>query len=76
MMHETQATVGAPLALDIPEADVRLWPNALATGEADEAFRVLRDTIAWQQEQIVIFGRRHAVPRLVAWHGDDGAAYT
>jgi alkylated DNA repair dioxygenase AlkB len=76
MMHESRATVGDPLVLDIPDADVRLWPNALAAGEADEAFRALRDTIAWEQEQIVIFGRRHAVPRLIAWHGDDGAAYT
>ena len=37
---------------------------------------VLRSRIDWQQEDIVIFGERRRVPRLVAWHGDPGTAYT
>jgi alkylated DNA repair dioxygenase AlkB len=36
----------------------------------------LRSRIDWQQEDIVIFGERRRVPRLVAWHGDPGTAYT
>ena len=36
----------------------------------------LRQEIAWQQEQILLFGRRHLVPRLVAWHGDPDSAYS
>jgi alkylated DNA repair dioxygenase AlkB len=35
----------------------------------------LRSRIDWRQEDILIFGERRRVPRLVAWHGDPGATY-
>lgn len=65
-----------PLRLDLPEADVRLWPQALAPGDADSLFRALRERIDWQTEDILIFGERRRVPRLLAWHGEPGTAYT
>ena len=41
-----------------------------------EAARTVRASCAhevdWQQEEILIFGQRRLVPRLVAWHGDPG----
>lgn len=61
--------------LDLPDADVRLWPQALEPDVADGLFAALRTVIDWQQEEVLIFGRRHRVPRLVAWHGDPGATY-
>lgn len=65
-----------PLRLDLPDADVRLWPQALAREEADALFAALRARIEWQAEDILIFGERRRVPRLVAWHGDPGTGYT
>jgi alkylated DNA repair dioxygenase AlkB len=65
-----------PLQLELPDADVRLWPQALAPAEADSLFAALRSGIQWQVEDIVIFGQRRRVPRLVAWHGDPGTGYT
>jgi alkylated DNA repair dioxygenase AlkB len=65
-----------PLRLDLPDADIRLWPQALAAAEADAVFEALHARIDWQDEDIVIFGRRRRVPRRVAWHGDPGAAYS
>jgi alkylated DNA repair dioxygenase AlkB len=65
-----------PLRLDLPDADVRLRRQAFQPAEADEMLAVLRSRIDWQQEDIVIFGQRRRVPRLVAWHGDPGTAYT
>jgi alkylated DNA repair dioxygenase AlkB len=62
--------------LDLPGADVRWWPRAFATEEADRLYAALRTGIDWQQEEILIFGRRRRVPRLVAWHGDPSATYT
>ncbi len=62
--------------MDLDDADVRLSPDAFAAPEAWELFRELREGIDWRQEEVVVFGRRHAVPRLVAWHGDPGARYT
>jgi len=62
--------------LDLPGADVRLWRPAFQPAEADELLLLLRTRIEWQQEDIVLFGERRRVPRLVAWHGDSGTAYT
>jgi len=64
-----------PLRFDLPDADVRLWPQALTPGDADQQFSALRSRIDWRQEDILIFGERRRVPRLVAWHGDPGTTY-
>jgi alkylated DNA repair dioxygenase AlkB len=64
-----------PQQLDLPDADVRVWRRAWTAGDAGALFEQLRASIGWQQEQILIFGQRRLVPRLVAWHGDPDAAY-
>jgi alkylated DNA repair dioxygenase AlkB len=43
---------------------------------ADRLFDALRIGITWEREEVLIFGERRAVPRLVAWHGEPGATYT
>ena len=63
-----------PLAID--DGAARYWPAAFTSAEADALFARLRAGVDWRQEEIVIFGERKRVPRLVAWHGDPGAAYT
>ena len=65
-----------PLRLDLPDADVRLWSHAFAPDEADLLLVALLTGIDWRQEDIVLFGESRRVPRLVAWHGDPGTAYT
>ena len=59
----------------IPDGEVRYVPGVFDAALADELFRNLRQGIAWRQEEIMIFGQRRLVPRLVAWHGDPGADY-
>lgn len=43
----------------------------------DEAVmsKLLRDT-PWLHEEVVVWGKRHKQPRLTAWYGDPGKAYT
>lgn len=65
-----------PDRIELPDADLRYWPQAVPPARADELFARLRDDVHWQQEDVVIFGERRRVPRLVAWHGDPGTAYT
>jgi alkylated DNA repair dioxygenase AlkB len=62
--------------LDLFEGEARLWPAAFDATEASELFDALHRQIDWQQEEILMFGRRVPVPRRVAWHGDPGASYT
>lgn len=63
------------LDLGLADGEARLWPMALAPAEAAWLFDELRAGIRWQQEEIMMFGQRRRVPRLVAWHGDAGASY-
>jgi alkylated DNA repair dioxygenase AlkB len=48
---------------------VRHEPGWLCTPEADAAWSALRKGLQWEQREIVIFGRRIAQPRLIAWAG-------
>jgi alkylated DNA repair dioxygenase AlkB len=48
----------------------------LTRAEADRSFAILRDTIAWSRDEIVLFGKRIVTAREVAWYGDPGCSYT
>jgi alkylated DNA repair dioxygenase AlkB len=63
---------------EVPLVDgaVRYWPAAFSPAETSRLFAGLRHEVAWQHEQVLIFGRWRQVPRLVAWYGDAGASYT
>ncbi len=56
-----------------PEIDFD--PSWLAPDEADAAFARLTSTLAFRQEDVVLFGRRVPQPRLSLWMGDAGALY-
>jgi alkylated DNA repair dioxygenase AlkB len=53
-----------------------LYPALLAPDVADRLFEALLERVEWRQERIRMFGREVLQPRLVAWHGDPGRAYT
>lgn len=67
----SRESVGAALR----DGRLDLWPHCLGAAEADRLYWALRRSLAWQQERLVIYGREHPVPRLVAWYGDPGARY-
>src|SRR5262245_3693880 len=51
-------------------------PHWLSPNEADRALAALRTELAWEQREIIIFGRRILQPRLIAWAGDLGYRYS
>jgi len=51
-------------------------PGWLLPAEADQALGALRDELAWEQREIVLFGRRILQPRLIAWAGELGYRYS
>ncbi len=83
MQQDLELAVGVPGGTSAPrdnrlpleDGAARFWPAAFPPGQADALFGRLREGIDWQSEEIVIFGERRRVPRLVAWHGDPGATY-
>jgi alkylated DNA repair dioxygenase AlkB len=44
-------------------------PAWLDRAAADQLLAAVRDELAWEQREIVLFGRRVLQPRLVAWAG-------
>lgn len=62
--------------LPIPDADIRLRHDALSPVESATAFRSLQRETQWREEEIIVWGKRYKQPRLIAWHGDEGAGYS
>lgn len=61
--------------MELLGADLTLHERWLGPEDAARLFAELRETTAWRQESIRVFGRVHAVPRLQAWYGDEGVTY-
>lgn len=62
--------------LEMPDAEVILYPGFFAASEADALFQALSTNIAWKQETIKLYGKAIDIPRLTAWYGDAGKTYT
>ncbi|TNE86440.1 MAG: alpha-ketoglutarate-dependent dioxygenase AlkB [Deltaproteobacteria bacterium] len=61
--------------LSLPGTALELDPDFLDPEEADQALATLLD-LPWRADSIVLFGKRHPLPRLHQWFGDPGLAYT
>jgi alkylated DNA repair dioxygenase AlkB len=62
--------------LELQDGDASYWPRIYPEPECARLFECLLQEIAWREEEVLIFGQRRRVPRLVSWYGDPGAAYT
>lgn len=60
----------------LPDCDIRLYPDFLTAKEADLMFRTLLEDTPWRQDDIRIFGKTYAQPRLTALYGQNGKPYT
>lgn len=58
--------------LDLPGADVQLYDDVVPG--ADDLLQDMMAEVPWKHEQITLFGKPQAMPRLTCWMGD--AAYT
>jgi alkylated DNA repair dioxygenase AlkB len=64
-----------PIQLDMPDADLKYYPNFIAASEAAILMQALHQSLEWRQEQITLYGKTFDVPRLQAWYGDKSARY-
>jgi alkylated DNA repair dioxygenase AlkB len=60
----------------MPDADIVLYPDFFNVTESDRFLEHLLVHTAWKQEHIRLWGKMMALPRLTAWYGDAGKAYT
>lgn len=61
----------------IPAKNAQLWlfPNFIKLDQSQQLFHYLHQSIPWQQDQIMMYGKRVDIPRLQAWFGDEQAKY-
>jgi alkylated DNA repair dioxygenase AlkB len=57
------------------DGEVYYLPGFVGPESAGILFERLRAGLDWREEDIVVAGREVKVPRLVCWHGDEGAVY-
>ena len=65
-----------PIYFDLKEADIIYYPNFYDFLEADTIFEQLLNQIPWQQDDIKVYGKVYAQPRLTALFGNDGKPYS
>lgn len=65
-----------PVVFNLPDADVRYYPEFFGREKADELFSVLRRDTQWQQDEMTVFGKTHPQPRLTAFYGKEGRPYS
>lgn len=65
-----------PVFLNLPDSEIIYYPHFFNKNEADAIFKELIDEIAWQQDDITVFGKSHPQPRLTALYGNEGKPYS
>ena len=65
-----------PLILNLPDAEIIYYPQFFDKEQADQIYSELLQEIAWQQDNITIFGKTHPQPRLTALYGNEGKPYS
>jgi len=65
-----------PVHFDLPDADISYYPNFFDYNAADTMMAALIKTTPWQQDNIKLFGKVHAQPRLTALYGNDAKPYS
>ena len=64
------------IILPLPDAVFEFYPNFFDKEEADMLFDKLMNETPWQQDDITIFGKKVAQPRLTCLFGNEGKPYS
>nr|WP_046759131.1 alpha-ketoglutarate-dependent dioxygenase AlkB [Kordia jejudonensis] len=66
----------SPQQLHLPDADISYYPDFINSTEADQIFDTLQKETPWQQDDIKVFGKVYAQPRLTALYGTNQKSYS
>ncbi len=65
-----------PYRLDLPQADVVYYRDFFSPSESITYFDELYTNTPWRQDDIKVFGKVHAQPRLTALYATNGKPYS
>lgn len=72
----TPVATSQPVWQDLQPGQILYQPSAFAKTRADDILHQLLRDIPWRQDSVKLYGRDVPLPRLSAWFGDEGMAYT
>lgn len=61
--------------IPLQDGELVYYPQFFPVQEADGLLQTLLQTIHWQQEGMMMYGKQVLFPRLMAWYGDVGTGY-
>lgn len=64
------------IVLPLPDAVFEFYPNFFNKEEADLLYEKILTETPWQQDDITIFGKKIAQPRLTSLFGNEGKPYS
>ncbi|QXP61464.1 alpha-ketoglutarate-dependent dioxygenase AlkB family protein [Olleya sp. HaHaR_3_96] len=64
------------IKLNLPDAEISYFPKFFNLEEANTYFELLLNDIPWQQDDITVFGKTYAQPRLTALFGHSDKPYS
>ena len=64
------------IVLPLPDAVFEFYPNFFNKEEADLLYEKILAETPWQQDDITIFGKKIAQPRLTCLYGNEGKPYS
>ena len=65
-----------PKQLNLPNGNIAYYPNFMDKRDADTYFHLLRKNCEWQQDDIKVFGKVYAQPRLTALYANNEKPYS
>ncbi|HAD33663.1 MAG TPA: alpha-ketoglutarate-dependent dioxygenase AlkB [Chitinophagaceae bacterium] len=57
------------------DGEVYYLPDFFSKQESEKLFAVLLNEIEWQQDEVMMFGKRIVTQRRMAWYGDENKPY-
>ncbi len=65
-----------PQSLNLPNSDITYYPDFLDAAVANDYFSLLKNNTPWQQDDIKVFGKVYAQPRLTALYANNEKPYS
>jgi alkylated DNA repair dioxygenase AlkB len=65
-----------PQQLNLPDSTITYYPDFMDIIIADDYFTLLKNNIIWQQDDIKVFGKVYAQPRLTALYANNNKSYS
>lgn len=65
-----------PIDIKIPDGKLTFHEGFFDLKESQVLQSRLIETIEWSQDEVIVYGKKHKIPRLNAWYGEEGKAMT